>query len=269
MKTLNVGSGILLALGFMLAFSSGMYAQNGRGRYDRGRHYGNHYGSRPTVSVGFGYNPYFNYRPASRPRIYYRPAYRLPYRYNHYGPAFGLRIGILPFGYSQFFIGNNPYYYYDGIYYRPNKTGGYRVTQPPLGAMVKKLPSGAKVTVIDGQKYYELGGTFYQERMTANNKLRYEVVGTDGVLNTTNADADDEEEDIVQAPTAPSANNNKAPVPVDGSMVSQLPAGCTSLVLNQQKYFVSPSGVYYQEMVDANNTISYKVAGAASTTTTQ
>jgi hypothetical protein len=205
----------------------------------------------------------------ARPRVYYRPAYRLPYRYNHYGPAFGISIGVLPFGYSQFFIGNNPFYYYDGIYYRPGNSGGYVVTQPPLGAMVKKLPSGAKVTVIDGQKYYVLGGTFYQEKITENNKLRYEVVGTDGVLNTDNADVQDEDEVAVQPAMPPAAGHSNTAAPADGSMVSQLPPGCTSLVLNQQKYYVSPSGVYYQEMTDANNTISYKVAGAASTSAVQ
>ncbi len=260
MKTSKNIFRVLAALAFTLFLSSAIYAQNNRGRNDRDRRHDNYYGSRSRVSIGIGYNPYYNYHPAFRPRIYYRPAYRLPYRYNHYGPAFGIRINVLPFGYSQFLIGSDPFYYYDGIYYRPYKTGGYTVTQPPLGAIVKHLPSGAKVTVIDGQKYYELGGTFYQERITANNKLRYEVVGTNGVLNTTNADAVDDDETF-QAP-ATQGTNNIATVPVNGSVVNQLPAGCTAIIINQQKFYVSPAGVYYQEIMDGNN-ITYKVAGAA------
>ncbi|MEP7108218.1 MAG: DUF6515 family protein [Ferruginibacter sp.] len=260
MKTSTQVYRLLAVLGVALILSSGTYAQNNRGRNDRDRRYGNYHSSRPRVNIGIGINPYYNFRPVTRHRIYYRPSYRLPYRYNHFGPAFGIRINVLPFGYSRFFIGPDPFYYYDGIYYRPYKSGGYTVTQAPLGAIVKHLPSGAKVTVIDGQKYYELGGTFYQERITANNKLRYEVVGTDGVLNTTNADADDEDEDAVQAPATQGNTNTQAPV--NGSIVTQLPAGCNNVIINQQKYFLSPAGVYYQELTDGT-TVSYKVAGTS------
>lgn len=259
MKPLKSRIRSLAMLSVSLLLSTLLFAQSSRGRNYRGRAY---YPPRTHVSIGSGYNPYYNYRPVTRPRIYYRPAYRLPYRYSHYGPAFGVRINVLPFGYSRFFIGNDPFYYYDGIYYRPYKSGGYQVAQPPLGAIVKKLPSGAKTTVIDGQKYYELGGTFYQERVTSNNKLRYEVVGTDGVLNTTNADADDEEETPVQAPptTAQAQPNSNGAAPANGAVVSQLPTGCTAVNINQQKFYVSPEGVYYQE-INTGNTTSYKVAG--------
>jgi hypothetical protein len=118
------------------------------------------------------------------PGYHYRPVYRSPYVYPHFGPAFGVRITVLPFGYYPFYIGNNPFYYYQGIYYRPYSNGGYEVIAPPLGATVKHLPSGAKLTIINGEKYYELGGTFYQEEITDKNKLEYVVVGTDGVINT-------------------------------------------------------------------------------------
>lgn len=256
MKTSKYAFSLIAAMGITLILADEIYAQNNRGRNDWDRRYGNYHAPRPRVSIGIGYNPYLSFRPVSKPRIYYRPAYRLPYRYVHYGPAFGIRVSVLPLGYSRFYIGNDPFYYHQGIYYRPYKTGGYTVTQPPLGAIVKQLPSGAKVTVIDGQKYYELGGAFYQERITANNKLRYEVVGTDGVLNTTNADDDDD----VLPPGPQSSNTN--PVPLNGSVVTQLPAGCSAIFINQQKYYISTSGIYYQEVTEGNS-ISYKVAGSA------
>ncbi|MEO6549417.1 MAG: DUF6515 family protein [Ferruginibacter sp.] len=254
----NTPHAVKLFITFVIALlvTSGIYAQN-----YRGRSHGRYYGSGPRVSVGIGYNPYYNYRPSPRPRVYYRPSYRLPYRYNHYGPSFGVRIAVLPFGYNEFFIGRNPYYYYDGIYYRPYQNGGYEVTQPPLGAVVKHLPSGTKVTVIDGQKYFELGGTFYQERMTEKNKIRYEVVGTDGVLNTTNANEDDN--DNIQRGPEQTNNSPVVNAPAYGTIVNQLPAGCTGMMINKQKFYISPDGIYFQEQVDGDNVINYKVAGTA------
>lgn len=168
---------------------------NGRENYN---HPNNHPAYKPTYRPGYqvAYHPkyYSVYRPVYRPvyhpgyayypRYYYRPVYRSPYVYPHFGPAFGVRISILPFGYHPFYVGNNPFYFYQGVYYRPNSNGGYEVVAPPLGATVKHLPKGAKLTVINGEKYYELGGTFYQEEITSKNKLQYVVVGTDGVINT-------------------------------------------------------------------------------------
>jgi hypothetical protein len=264
MKTSNYSLRLLATFCCIILFTCATNAQ-GRGRNDGYRRSNNHYYNYgPRVSVGIGYNPYHNFQPFYGPRTYYRPPYRTPYPYIHYGPAFGFRINVLPFGYSRFYIGNDPFYYYDGIYYRPYKTGGYTVTQPPMGATVKHLPAGAKTTIIDGQKYYELGGTFYQKKITDDNKVRYEVVGTDGVLNTTNANTMDDEP--VQAPAQTPVSEQPAIVaaPKIGSMVNQLPEGCNLIVINDEKFHVSPTGVYYQEVVDGNNVISYKVAGTSS-----
>ena len=227
------------------------------------RHYGggyrnyNYYGYnsyRPYhsyVSVNFG-RPY-NYYP-----YYNRPVYRTPYSYVHFGPAFGFRINVLPYGYYPFYFGGNPYYYYDGIYYRPYSGGGYEVAPPPIGATVKHLPSGAKVTVIDGVKYYELGGTFYQEEITENNKLRYRVVGTDGVLNT---GAGTDEDSNYTTPPATQQNNTPAEeLPAVGARFDKLPEGSKTVILKKEKYYVSPAGVYYQEVIDGNN-IRYEVTG--------
>ncbi|MEJ7588303.1 MAG: DUF6515 family protein [Ferruginibacter sp.] len=255
MKTFKNAFRILSVLGLVLFLSADIYAQNYRGR----RH-GNYYGYRPRVSIGIGINPYrYHYRSIAKPRIVYHRPYRLPYR-NHYGPAFGLRIGILPYGYKRIYIGGNPYYYANGIYYRPYSSGGYTVAPPPLGAVVKHLPPGAKVTVIDGQKYYVLGGTFYQASLASNKKVRYEVVGTDGVLNTTSPENIEEEQ--FQALSAP--KNNMTSQPIEGTIATQLPAGSTAITINRQKYYLSPSGVYYEEVIDTDNKVSYKVAGGSS-----
>ena len=202
------------------------------------------------------YQSYFNrnYNYYSSP---FHPTYRSPYVYSHFGPAFGFRINILPLGYSSFYIGYNPFYYYQGIYYRPYNNGGYEVTAPPLDAIVKHLPSGAKVTIINGEKYFEVGGTFYQEETSAKNKLQYRVIGTNGVINTVE---ESENASIPNDVPAPSVDNLKFESDkfIQGQKINQLPANSKSVIINNQKYYLAPSGIYYQESIDANNNIIYQ-----------
>lgn len=252
MNPLKLTFRFIVAAGFILAFSNSLSAQYGRYHERRYRHYDYDRYYRPGISVNVGIG---NYGYRTYPVLPYGyPYYRRPYNYVHFGPSFGVRINVLPFGYSTINIGPNPYYFYQGIYYRPYQYGGYEVIAPPLGATVRSLPGGTKVTVIDGQKYYELGGTFYEEVISTNNELNYRVVGTDGVLNTEN------NTQAIQPPVQPNIPN-VAPVP--GSRVDQLPADCRTVVINQQKYYVSPAGIYYQEVID-NNTVRYEVAGNSS-----
>lgn len=63
----------------------------------------------------------------------------------------------------SFYIGPNPYYYFNGIFYKPH-ANQYEVVAPPLGAVVNKLPSGSKVRVIDGQKYLNRVGPFIKKK---------------------------------------------------------------------------------------------------------
>jgi Family of unknown function (DUF6515) len=253
---------ITVIMMFALLLSAGLFAQRGRGNnnhYNRGHNnnYNRNYHYQPRNHVSIQVGPRYNYRPGYRPayRPYYRPVYRPAYRpiyrspraYVHFGPVFGVRINVLPFGYSRIYVGSNPYYYNDGIYYRSyNNGGGYEVVQPPLNATVSRLPSNATVTVIDGQKYYQVGGTFYQEEFAGNNKLRYRVVGTDGVINTENAAQD---EDL---------NAYDEALPSVGSRYDELPAESKVQVINQQKYFVSTDGVYYKEVIEGDK-IRYEV----------
>lgn len=249
MKTVNKYYRVAFVLGLLLLAGISSFAQgrrNGRdNRYHQRYNSRNHYYARPY------YPAYrYNYRPAYRPyyrpvyrtayRPIYRPIYRMP-RYVHYGPSFGVRINVLPFGYSRIMVGTVPYFYSQGVYYRNYSSGGYEVAAPPLGAIVSQLPPGAKRTTINGQDYYELGGTFYQEEGRGN----YRVVGADGVLNTY-----DEEQPV-----------DDDPLPLTGSRFEQLPPDSKPVVINQQKLYVSPDGVYYQEVMD-NNRIVYEVAGS-------
>lgn len=229
--------------------SSNLSAQRGRHYERRGYH---SYYSRPIVSIGFGYRNY-GYYP------YYSPAYR----YYPGGSYFGLRIGALPFGFSTIYIGPHLFYYYDGTYYRPYGDNEYEVTAPPLGAKVPELPRNSKVMVIDGLKYYESNGTYYKEEITDNNEILYKVVGVNGKLNTDN-NVDNSNNDINNNNNNNSAiqNDDRGAVKI-GDRVDDLPADSKAVVINKQKYFLAPSGVYYQEVVDGNK-IHYEVVGKSS-----
>ena len=268
MKRLQFFLRFFLAFNLLYVFTMGATAQ---GRHSGGRGGGGFQYNSPRnyieirssyrVYNNFGFNDNNNY-----PRYQYRSLYRSLYIYSHYGPAFGLRINVLPFGYSPFFIGDNPFYYYQGIYYRPYINGGYQVVVPPLGAIVKHLPSGSKIIVINGEKYYELGGTFYQQETSAKNKIQYRVIGTDGVLNT----VEEEENSLKNINTAPQTTpqadgNNLKISTIDNKLQSQkllqLPPNSKAVITNKQKLYLAPNGIYYHEEIDANSNLSYENVG--------
>jgi len=238
MKTQRYAYFLLLMTVAGLVFSSPVFAQRGRYRSDRD-HYRYSYPQRNySYSRPYAYDRYDNYNYRYQQRYFYRPygsVFQLAI------PPFGVRIATLPFGYRNFYIGPNPYYYYNGTYYRPY-ANEYEVVAPPLGAVVDKLPAGARVKVIDGQKYYELNGTYYQEQIDGNNELSYTVVGTDGVLNTDKA------------------GNGAESEPAIGDRINTLPADSRPVVIQGEKLYSTPSGLYYKE-VNKGDRVYYELVG--------
>lgn len=239
----------LAVLAFAMTISVDLMAQSRRIRggygygYSRGyprNYYGGYYPyraygyNRSFVSVNFG-------------GIGYR--YQSGYFYRPYGSSFqvvvppiGIRIGTLPVGYRQMYVGPDPYYFYNGVYYRSMPDSEeYEVVAPPLGATVSSLPAGAKATVIDGMKYYELNGTYYQEEITSDNKLQYTVVGTDGVLDTRGDDYETSEPQV-------------------GDRFDTLPSDAKAVVIQGEKFYTTPAGLYYKEVVDGKK-VYYEVVG--------
>lgn len=230
-------------------------AQRGRSnnRYDRGRNYrqpvyyprnynrGNVY-IRPSliprgrISLSFGGNPYY-YHGGN----FYRP----------YGssvsiviPPIGIRIGSLPYGYRRVYVGPDLFYFYNGTYYRQYDDRQYTVVEAPIGAELSSLPPGSKSVIVNGEKFYELNGTYYKEQVGNNGSLRYTVVGKHGEIDNTD----------------PAFVDNANPVISIGDIVSDLPEGCKTVVINGQKLFVSPDDVYYSEEV-SGKVVHYKVVG--------
>ena len=148
----------------MLAMGSGMDQVDARGRYGggavyargpRGGTYAASYHTAATRPVG-GY-----YRPAVA------PVYRHPVA-TGVGVAAGtaLRVGYrtpyLPAGYTTLALGGATYYTYGGYYYNYDDSAQtYTVVQPPLGATVNQLPSGA--TLVSGTtNVYVYNGVYYR-----------------------------------------------------------------------------------------------------------
>ncbi len=205
----------------------GGYSNTGYGRGNYGGRGGNGYG-------GYGGHEGYGYR-----------GYGLnvfsPYAIYPFYPTLGLRLGWLPFGYYSFNYDGYPYYYYNSVFYRRTDDNYYEIVTPPLGARVTSIPNNSKEVVVNGNKYYECNGTYYQEELDANNNVVYHVVGTNGELNQ---------------PKTPQVIYE----PQVGDVVPQLPSGCSTVYLNGQKYYESTDNVYYQEVQDGDK-IAYKIVG--------
>lgn len=223
--------------------SSAAIARGGGDRSFQGRGGRPSYGGRPAFGgrSSYGGRAFYGNR-GGYGRGYYRPGfggYRRPY-YSFYRPYLGFSIGILPFGYYPFYYGADQFYYADGLFYRQYDTQ-YKVVVPPVGAEVPSIPKDAQQVVINGQTYYEYKGVYYSETANADGKTVYIVAGKDGVLNT------------------PDGTINADNIPQIGDIVTALPDGSRQVMLKGEKYYVSEDGVYYEEVIDANNNVTYKV----------
>jgi hypothetical protein len=191
---------------------------------------------RSYIYIHFGGYPY-----------YYNDGFFYGYYSGYYQPIFppfGIRIRVLPFGYSRIFVGIHPYYYYNGIYYRQYDDDNYEVVDPPMGATVYNLPEGVKSVILNGEKMYELNGTYYKEDKDDKGKVIYTVVGKNGEINNTDEGNIDEPLSSLQ----------------EGDVVSELPEGSRVVTINGEKMYVTPDDTYLKEESD-NGSVQYKVVG--------
>lgn len=245
-NVIRYASGIGLSVLILLFLSSSAHAQHsnhgggghagGGGAHGGGSHGGAVHGG--GGHVGGGYHGTSGFRGGLHGNYGFRGGF---YR-GYYGyPHIGFFIPVLPYGYFSFYYGPDQYYYYGGIFYRPD-SAGYVVTVPPVGAVVPKLPDGAQSILIDNEQYYEFNGVYYKDGIDDNSKKVYIVVGKDGVLNT-----------------GAEATNTPIPNPKIGDVVYQLPEGCRKVLLSAKIYFVSPDDVYYAPFTDSNNKQAYRI----------
>src|ERR1700694_4783526 len=69
-------------------------------------------------------------------RYYYAPAY-----HRSFYPGLSV-LASLPFGAIGVTLGGLRYHYYDGLYYRPGRSG-FMIVEPPVGIIVPRIPHGS------------------------------------------------------------------------------------------------------------------------------
>jgi hypothetical protein len=168
------------------------------------------------------------------------------YYKSYYCTRLGYRCATLPYGYYPFFWADLQYFYCDGLFYTADN-GEYTIVEPPVGAEVSSICDNAESIVINGQQYYECDGVYYQKVTKDDGTVVFVVAGKDGVLNTDQQIQDDQ-------PQGPQL----------GDIVTKLPSDCRKIKVNGEVLYVSPDGVYYQELIDANGNKTYKIVGLPS-----
>ncbi|MCC8424451.1 DUF6515 family protein [Mucilaginibacter sp. UR6-11] len=202
--------------------------------YSFNYNHGNGYRSYPGLRFGRNYT---SPRPSG---FFYR---NRGYYSTYYSPQLGFRLSVLPYGYYPFYFGPDQYFYNDGLYYR-QQDNEYTVVEPPIGATIDRLPSKAQPIAINGMQYYELNGVYYQPITRDDGTLVYQIAGKDGELTTDDVNA-----------TSPDD------LPQVGDLVDNLPEGCKAIRLNNQKYYVSQEGYYFQDAIDTNGDKVFKIVG--------
>jgi hypothetical protein len=150
-------------------------------------------------------------------------------------------------------MGEIPFYYYNGIYYRSyDDNNTYEVVDAPMGATVSSLPDGAKSVVINGEDLYELNGTYYKTDKDSNGNDVFVVVGKNGVINNS-TDMQNDPAAIQDSTQAPSGLQI-------GDKLTQLPEGSKIVTINGQQMYETPDNVYLQQET-INGVVQYKVVG--------
>ena len=75
-------------------------------------------------------------------------------------PQRGHQIKALPAGHRRVAVRGSAFYYYGGVFYRPQGSA-YIVVSAPIGARVGSLPAGFVSFSIGTRRYYNLNATYY------------------------------------------------------------------------------------------------------------
>jgi hypothetical protein len=137
------------------------------GHYNQGGHRpGDHrFDHRPPPRFDSRHDHHPNYRLYNRRKYiyYYTPWYNTlflaPLFFHYYD--IGFRVDILPTPYVRIIVSGRPYYYSNGVYYRPHGAG-YIVVTAPIDALVHTLPVGFVAFSIGLSTFYFVNDTYYE-----------------------------------------------------------------------------------------------------------
>ena len=145
-------------------------------------------------------------------------------------PPVGLRISVLPVGFSRMAVRSNNYYYCSGAYYRDFNGGGYEVVQDPYSTVINNtattldvLPNNYQVVESNGQVLFLSNGQYYQAVSQGDGNVVYEVV---------------------DAP--------------QGTTLDTLPSGHEVVEFDGKVYF-KVENTYYKAVSEANGNVVYQV----------
>lgn len=82
------------------------------------------------------------------------------------------RLGLV----QSYAAADMEYFYQNGVFYVLDADGQYRVIVPPAGALVDELPDDMEKIRIDGEVYYQVDDTIY-EQVKIDGQKYYEVIG--------------------------------------------------------------------------------------------
>ncbi|WP_237059257.1 DUF6515 family protein [Microbulbifer sediminum] len=146
---------------------------------------------------------------------------------HHRGPriSLGLAFPVLPHGFINLRVGDRPFFYHGGHFYR-HGPAGYVVVSAPLGAAVASLPGSAVRVEIGGAIFYQYADAYYQWH-----PARHAYVVVPPPVGAA-------------APLAPATPPAPASGPVDpgtgyapGEVVDSLPTGYTAEIINGVQYY--------------------------------
>ncbi|HYX66628.1 MAG TPA: DUF6515 family protein [Burkholderiales bacterium] len=121
--------------------------------------------------------------------------YDARYHHNHYYPAIGYQVSVLPPGNIAVHFRGGSFWFHSGVWYQ-HVGPRYVVVRPPIGIVVPVLPPAYSVVYYGGVPYYYADDAYYVQEPTG-----YEVV----------APPPD------QAPSTPAPGGGAAPAPASGT----------------------------------------------------
>lgn len=95
---------------------------------------------------------------ANLPREHWRWDNR--YNHNHYYPAVGYTVQVLPAGHIPVNYRGSRYFLQSGVWFHLN-SGRYMVVRPPLGLIAPILPTGYTTVWVAGVLYYYANEVYY------------------------------------------------------------------------------------------------------------